>query len=411
MREHSLHDLLNVILVLVAKLENDILVLRPTTRKEALHFGILAEQTGHHMQLASFGTLGVKIEDLQKGSHGDLEKLGIARCHILVHELLEGLVQGPRRELGSTGLRAVDDLGELRVELLRYPGVKRGELSSELAVRQLRVPQHLDQLLQSLRHDDLVVEALEDVLQDVVGQREALRGLVADNNWSAVLGQLTEEGLRLLDTAGVIQSEYTQDVAGLECGTRLLNQLYDAVLLCNQRHVHLHDLDFGECLSGAHVLAVLDGVLDQLAGAGRPQLSRVVLLFKETRAVVDRNTGCADLFLPVNVVTPAIKQHKKAAITEGADTDSALGAVDEEMVAVHAGPGDGELVPVSFVDEIDRKDGLQDILGRHLTLLQACAVFAHACFAQNVRLGDGTTDHSKHGVGALGSKLLGDQLV
>jgi hypothetical protein len=124
-------------------------------------------------------------------------------------------------------------------------------------------------------------------VEDVVEEREALSGLSTDNNRLAVSGKLVDESLSLLDAAGVVKSEDTEDITSLEGGTGLLDELDNTILLGNERHVHLHDLNLGKGLTGTNMGTVLDGVLDKLTRAGRSKLGGVVLLLEQASLAVN----------------------------------------------------------------------------------------------------------------------------
>ncbi|PNY27761.1 Uncharacterized protein TCAP_02317 [Tolypocladium capitatum] len=409
-RENRLDNLVDAVLVLVTQLEDDAVILG-LAQEELLHLPVCVQQALDEVQLPHLLAVGVDVEDLGERGERRLEQGRVAVGDALLDELVKGLLQGLGRELDVSRLGPLDDLGEQGIELRGHPGMQRRELRVPLAVGELGAPQHLDELPQGRRHDDGVVEAHEDVHDDVAQDGEALDGLVADHDGVAVRRELVDKGLGLLDAARVVEGEDAQDVTGLERGAGLLDELHDAVLLGNQGHVHLHDLDLGKGLAGLDVRAVLDRVLDELAGAGTPQLGRVAFLLQQARLAVNGQARRANLLLPVDVVAVAVEQDEETTIAECADADGALGAVDEEVVAVVARTGGGELVAVALVDEVDVEDGLENLLGRDLALFQTGAVLGHARLAGNVRLGGGAADDGEHGVGALGGEPVGDELV
>jgi len=222
--------------------------------------------------------------------------------HVVVKEFVESLEQLFGREFKLAAVRTLDDLSKEGVKLLRHTSVKSGSLGVPFTVREFWITKNLDELLESILHDDLVVIALKNVFKDTVQVGESLRRLVTHDLRRAQVGKLAQERLSGLDLGGVIQSENTENVASLESCTWLLDEVHHTILLSNQRHVHLHDLDFGEWLSLLDVLAVLDGELDKLARARRAELSRVVLLLEQTGLAVDAKTSSANFFLPVDIV-------------------------------------------------------------------------------------------------------------
>ena len=411
-REDGLGNLLDVVLVLVTQLEDDLLVLQATAGEETLDLNVRSKEITDDVELMDLLALSVLVNDSGKRSQSSLQQLSVSLGdEVLVQELLEDLAEVAGRELSGTRRSLLEDLSELGIELLGHASMKSRELSGELAVRKFGVTENINKILQGLLHDDLVVEAHKDVLESVIEKTELLSGLLADDNRGTKLRELTEERLSLLDTARVIEGEDTEDVTGLEGSAGLLDELDDTILLGNERHVHLHDLDLSEGLAGADVLAVLDGVLDELTGRGGAQLGGVVLLLEQTGLAVDRHAGSSNLFLPVDVVTATVEKDKESTIAQSANADGALGAVDEEMVAIGARPGDGELVAVTLVDEVNGEDGPENVLGGDLALLETGAVLGHAGFARNVSLGDGTANDGQDGVGTLSGELVGDELV
>ena len=284
-------------------------------------------------------------------------------------------------------------------------------LSVPFTVGELRVPQNLNKLLQSGVHDNLVVITHEDVLENAVKEGESLRRLVTDHLRGAKVGQLSGEWLSMRDTRRVIQSENTKDITGFEGGTGLLDELDNTIFLRNQGHVHLHDLDFGEGLTSLDVLAVFDSELDKLSRRWRAELSRIILLLQQARLSVDTQTSCSRFLLPVDVVTATVQQNKQATVSQSTNTDRALGSVDEQVVAVQAGSGCGELVTLALVDEVHGENGLEDILGGHLTLFEALAILLDTGFAGQMSLGDRTAQNSYNGIWTLRGQLVRDELV
>uniref|UniRef100_A0A098DQ14 Uncharacterized protein n=1 Tax=Gibberella zeae (strain ATCC MYA-4620 / CBS 123657 / FGSC 9075 / NRRL 31084 / PH-1) TaxID=229533 RepID=A0A098DQ14_GIBZE len=369
----------------------------------------LAEALGDVSSLGLVGSILLKNGKDKRALGADtaVRQNGVDDLHDIILSLAESL----GREVGVARLAALNDLGELSIKLLGHARVEGRELGVPLAVGKLGIAEDLDKLLQGVVHDDGVVVTQKNVVEDVVEEREALSGLGTDNDRLTVLGKLVNESLSLLNAARVIESEYTEDITSLESGTGLLDELDNTILLGKERHVHLHDLDLGKGLAGADMGTVLDGVLDKLTRAGRSELGRVVLLLEQASLAVDGQTSGTNLFLPVDAVTSSVEKDKDTTIAQRTNTNMALGAVDEKVVAVDAGTSGCELVTETLVDEVDGKDRLEHVLGGHLTLLKAGSVLGHASLAGNVSLGNGTTGDSKHGLGSLSGKALGDELV
>ncbi|CAF3476176.1 unnamed protein product [Fusarium graminearum] len=409
-RQNGVDNLHDIILVLVTQLQDNSILLG-LVHEEGLDLVVLLQDALDDVELSAPLALNVHVDDLGQGSEGSLENAGIASIDVVLDELVKSLAESLGREVGVARLAALNDLGELSIKLLGHARVEGRELGVPLAVGKLGIAEDLDKLLQGVVHDDGVVVTQKNVVEDVVEEREALSGLGTDNDRLTVLGKLVNESLSLLNAARVIESEYTEDITSLESGTGLLDELDNTILLGKERHVHLHDLDLGKGLAGADMGTVLDGVLDKLTRAGRSELGRVVLLLEQASLAVDGQTSGTNLFLPVDAVTSSVEKDKDTTIAQRTNTNMALGAVDEKVVAVDAGTSGCELVTETLVDEVDGKDRLEHVLGGHLTLLKAGSVLGHASLAGNVSLGNGTTGDSKHGLGSLSGKALGDELV
>jgi hypothetical protein len=409
--EDGTNDLHGVLLVLISESEDDLLVTRGSTREQALDGSVLLQEARHHVELVNLLALEVTVNDLGERCKSGLQEIDIASSNVLIEELLKRLREVLGWELALARSGTLHNLGELCIQLLRHSCVKSRELGVELAVWEFRITQDLDEFLEGGSHDDLVVETIEDVLEDGVEQDEALCWLGTNNLWWTEIWKLTKEGLGVLDAGWVIQSQDTKNVTCLESSSWLLDQLNDTIFLSEERHVHLHDLNFGKWLTGLDVLTILDGELDKLSGRRGSELGWVVFLLEETSLAVDAQTSGTDLFLPVHVVTATAEEDEKTSVAESADTHRTLRTVDEQVVAVQTGSGCGELVSVALVDEINREDRLENILGRDLTLLEAGTVLGDATLASNVGSANGTADDGKHGVWTLSGELLGNQLI
>ena len=87
----------------------------------------------------------------------------------------------------------------------------------------------IEQVLECRRHDRVVIESVEDVVQDAEAVGEALVRLVAHDGGVAHRREETLERLGVLDACGVVQGEDTEDVAWLQADTRLLDEQNGAV--------------------------------------------------------------------------------------------------------------------------------------------------------------------------------------
>jgi hypothetical protein len=395
---------------LITQFQDNGLVLA-LVHEQLLDIPVLLKKVLDNTELSGLLAISILVGDVGKRLKGGLESANIGRSNTVLQELGESLAQGLGRKLGVTGLGSLDDVAESGVKLLGHAGVEGGELSIPLAVGKVRVAEDFDELLQCGCHDNRIIETLENIDKNVVKKGEALGRLGTNDNWVAILRELANEGLGLLNTAGVIQGEYTQNITSLKTSSGLLDELHDTVLLSDQRHVHLHDLNFGVGLASLDVSAVLNRVLDELARARSSQLGGVVLLLQQARLGIDGETGGTDFLLPVDVVTVAVEKDEETTISQGTDTNGALGSIDEQVVGISTRARSSELVPEPVVDEINVESGLEDLCRRNLTLLEASTVEGHALFALNVGLGDGTANNSEHAIRALGGETLGNELI
>src|SRR4051812_30587069 len=112
----------------------------------------------------------------------------------------------------------------------------------------------------------------------------------------------------MLDTGWVIQSKNTEDVTGFENSSRLLDELNHPILLSNQGHDHLHDFNFSESLALLHIFPTIDQKLNQLSRRRSSELRWIALLLKKTCHIVNTQTSCTNVLLPVYVVTATAKK-------------------------------------------------------------------------------------------------------
>jgi hypothetical protein len=155
-RQNSVDDLHDIILVLVTELQDDS-VLLGLVHEEVLDLPVLLQKSLDNVKLSALLALGVHLNDLGQGSEGALEKVGITSVDVVLEELVESLAESLGREVGVARLAALNDLGELGIKLLGHARVEGRELSVPLAVGKLSVAEDLDELLQGVGHDDRVV--------------------------------------------------------------------------------------------------------------------------------------------------------------------------------------------------------------------------------------------------------------
>ena len=382
--EDDLNNVDELLLVGVTQRKDDLLVAALAGREDALNIVVLVEELGHGDKLVCLEAVLVAGHDVKQGCKGATQKVSIAGRDSLVGEALESLLEGLGRELGAAGVRTLDNLLESAVELGRHAGVESRSLGAPLAIRQLGVTEDSDEVLERALHHHLVVVTLEDVLENAHGVGEPLWWLGSKNAGCTNIGDWLEEGLSRLDLGRVIERQDTENVTSLESGAGLLDKVDKTVLLSDQRHVHLHDLNLGKGLALLDVLTVLNSVLDELTRGRGAQLSWVVLLLEQAGLAIDRHADGTHLLPPVDAVRATTKKDKETPIRESTNANKGLAAVEEQGVAVGAGASDGELVLAAVVDELDREDSLENVLARDLTLLETSAVLVRADIAGNV---------------------------
>jgi hypothetical protein len=410
-RQSSVDNLDQVILVLVSESKDNLLITVLSGSEEMLNIIVLLEERRHDTELVTLEAVVELGHNFKDGTQSRAEGVDITGSNVLLEEASESLLELLARELGATAVCTLNNLLQLSIKLCGHTRVESRCLSIPLAIWQLGIAENSDELLECVLHDDWVVETLHDALENVVKECEALGSLVAQDLGRTHLRELTKERLSRLDSGGIVERQYTKNITGLESGSGLLDEVDKTVLLSDQRHVHLHDFDFGKGLTLLDVLAVLDGELNKLTRRRSSELSGVVLLLEQASLAIDTETGGTNLLLPVGVVTATVKQDEQTTVGKRSHTDGTSWTVDEECVAIEARASDSELVTRSIVDEVDGEDSLENVLGGDLTLLQADTVLGCANVTGDVSLGNGTRDDGQDGIGALGGELLGDQLV
>ncbi|KAH3668228.1 hypothetical protein OGAPHI_001982 [Ogataea philodendri] len=143
---------------------------------------------------------------------------------------------------------------------------------------------------------------LKNVGQDSKQSLEFVNRSSTNSNWRTKIGQGALEWQSMLHPRRVIKSKNCQDVTSIKSGSWLFQELDDTIFLSNQRHEHLHDLNFGKWLTSTDVTTVLNQVLHQLTWRRSSQLGWVVLDLQQTGLAVHRDSGCTNLLFPVDRV-------------------------------------------------------------------------------------------------------------
>lgn len=310
-RQNKLDDRVELLAVGLAKLEDDVVL---PSGEHGLRLRVRRHDAGERRPLVLLEARLVALDDVLEGCERRLEGRALSGA-----EGVEGGVDELAKACGGefgggVGLGVVDRGANLRLEVGRKTAGEGREDGVRFAVRKLGVAEDRDELLDGALHDRLVVVTGEDIGEDLLEEGEALVGLVPDDTGEAEGRELAVEGSRVVDAAGVVEGEDSEDVSGLEGDSRLLDELGDSVLGGDERHDHLcakekvskcsndggsesatnlHDFDLGVRLTLADVLATLDEVANELSGRRTPELGRVVLLGDEDRPRVDRKTQCS----------------------------------------------------------------------------------------------------------------------
>eukprot|EP01136_Pigoraptor_vietnamica_P014061 Opistho-1_new@55794 len=206
----------------------------------------------------------------------------------------------------------------------------------------------------------------------------------------------------------VVEDERRDDVPGLEDGTLLLRLVKDAAVAGHEGHDHLHHLNLGKGLAGAHVLALADQIAHQLAGGARAQLRRVILLVEDARLAVERHAIAVDLFLHVRHVRLPAKHDEGSAVAELVHVDLHKRPVHREDEAVRSTARRLNDVLRVAVDQLDDGAVLEEVAAEHLAALERAQVRLEAVLNLEVRDVYGAAHHRKHSVRTLRGHLLAD---
>ena len=248
MAKHELYDLVEVVFVLLAERQDARFDASP---EQLLRLLVARKQAGDDVRLVRIEATLVAINGGEKRGELRAEHSTVLSANVVLHEVLDELLEAVGRELGSValGLRQVDGRANGLLELGGHAARERGENSGHLGEGKFGIVEDGDEVLEGGYHYGLVVVAIEDVVEDVQEVVHALVRLVPDNARCSQSRKETFEWLCVLHASGVIEGEDAQDVTGLKADTGLLDELYDAVLGGDERHIHLHDLhDYNEQL-------------------------------------------------------------------------------------------------------------------------------------------------------------------
>ncbi|RUS22134.1 LOW QUALITY PROTEIN: hypothetical protein BC937DRAFT_90266 [Endogone sp. FLAS-F59071] len=362
MRKYDSNHLIGVILELVTQSENDLLLsLLPI--EQDFYIIVVLHQLGKDKMLVMLQSVRERIQDIEDRSHLVHEVCVSLRLDAIPDKRFDRLANFLGREVISIVSVVVIQFVQRSFELGRYAARERREHGAELRVRQVRVAQDLDEFAYGRLRERLVVISFKYVIEHTLHLAEPLDGLVAVHLRRPHDGWLACERNSMLDAGGVVEGEDTNDVAGFEGSTRLLNKLDGAVLRGDERHEQT----------------------DELARARTAKLCWVALLLQLASLAINHETRAAHLVAVVGRVALAIQKDEKTAISKRTHSDLRLAAVQ-------------------------MKSMLKMVL-RYLTLLERPFVLLDTLVGHLVRLGDGATQHGEHGIRPLGSDVGRDEGV
>lgn len=234
-------DLVEIVLVLFTELKD---ARFNATTEQLLSLLVLGEQAREGLNLMRFEAALEALDNVEERSKLRTEHCAVLRADVVLHEVLQNLLDAHSREFRALalGLSGVDRGADTILELLRHTTGERREDGRCLRERELRIVQDVEEIFERLRHNCLVVKAIEDIVKDAQAVGEALVRLVANNGRVAHGGKEALERLGVPDTSRVIEGKDTEDVSRLQADTGLLDELDDTIFRGDQRHVHLHDL-------------------------------------------------------------------------------------------------------------------------------------------------------------------------
>lgn len=236
MREDDADDLVEVLAVRVPELEDDVVL---ATTEESLGLAVGRHEAGEGEPLVALEASAVTVDHVVEAGEGGLECGALGGAKTLEGRVDE-LAEAKRGELGrGVGVSGIDGGANRRLEAGGDTAGEGGEDGIGLAVGKLGVAEDDDELLEGRVHDGLVIVTSEDVEEDGLEVGEALVSLATDDVGKAEGRELAVEGLGVVNAAGVVEREDTEDVSSLEGHSRLLDELGDTILRGNERHDHL----------------------------------------------------------------------------------------------------------------------------------------------------------------------------
>ena len=234
----------NIVFVLLSESQNDIFISQCARREEFLHLPVLIEKVNENSKLVSLQAISVLVHDSNERRQRSTKHVRIAARKVVFEKPVQCLLQLFGRKVGVAHVRAKRSARTVRPASEAYASAGRRTGRSTLR-KGVRVAKNLNQLLQRSAHDDLVVRTRQNVLEDAVEKGEALGGLLTKNHGRAKVGQLARKGCACLTRDGSSRARIPRISPASRVASRLLDELDNAILLGDQRHVHLHHLNFG----------------------------------------------------------------------------------------------------------------------------------------------------------------------
>ncbi|RUS26107.1 LOW QUALITY PROTEIN: hypothetical protein BC938DRAFT_471231 [Jimgerdemannia flammicorona] len=303
--EYDARDFIGVVLELVAQGENNLLLALLAIEQD-FDVVVVLHELGDDGVLVLLKPASKAIEDVQDGGQLVHKVVDVSlRLEVIAGKGFDDVAELLDREVVPVVSHFLVHLVQRQLELGREATRQGREYGPELRVR---VAEDFHELADGGLGDGLVIVPLEDVLKHTLDLLEPLEGLVAADVGRPEGGRLAGERDSVLDASGVVEGEDTDDVAGVEGSTGLLDELDDAVLGGNEGHIHFHNFDLCVRLAGIDMLARFQQQADELARARATQLRGVVLLLELARLAVNHEPRAGHFLARVGRVALAIEQ-------------------------------------------------------------------------------------------------------
>jgi hypothetical protein len=138
-RQGSVDNLDQVVLVLVSESKDDLLVTVLSSSEKVLNIVVLLEERSHDRELVTLEAVVELGHDLKDRPQSRAEGVDIAGSNVLLKEAIEGLLELLARELGVAAVCTLDNLFQLSIKLGGHTGVEGRCLGIPLAIWQLGV--------------------------------------------------------------------------------------------------------------------------------------------------------------------------------------------------------------------------------------------------------------------------------